>query len=311
MGDQMDLYQPMKKHLEHIAAELLQDQERLPLRATHGLPSPESVISIACDLRELLFPGYQNLRHPGSVGDSHEVVELLQSVQKRLEIEFARALRHRPGLRLHNQHGQAQQSPETNPGMLASTFLQDLPRLKGILMQDVAAAFEGDPAAKTYDEIVLCYPGLAAITVHRIAHSLHQLQIPYLPRMLSEWAHCETGIDIHPAAQIGPRFFIDHGTGVVIGETCEIGSGVTLYQGVTLGAWSFPRDEDGNLIRGQKRHPTLQDDVIVYSNASILGGTTVVGAGSQIGSGVTLSRTIPARTIVTIEAPTLKFREAG
>lgn len=301
----------MKQNLEHIAAELLQHQESLPLQAVHGLPSPESVISIACDLRELLFPGYQKLRHPSSVGDSHEVVELLQSIQQRLQLEFARALQHRPDLRLHNQHGHVQQPQESNPRLLASTFLNELPRLKSILMQDVAAAFDGDPAAKTYDEIVLCYPGLAAITVHRIAHALHQLQIPYLPRMLSEWAHCETGIDIHPAAQIGPRFFIDHGTGVVIGETCEIGSGVTLYQGVTLGAWSFPRDEDGNLIRGQKRHPTLQDDVIVYSNASILGGTTVVGTGSQIGSGVTLSRTVPARTIVTIESPTLKFREAA
>ena len=304
----MDLNQPMNKHLARIGAELLRYQECLPLKATVGLPSPESVINIACDLRELLFPGYQNLRHPGAVGDSHEIVDLLRSVQQRLEIEFARALRHRPDLRIH---GDQKPFPETSPSDLASMFLSGLPRLKSVLMQDVAAAFEGDPAAKTYDEIVLCYPGLAAITIHRIAHSLHQLQIPYLPRMLSEWAHCETGIDIHPAAQIGPRFFIDHGTGAVIGETCEIGAGVKLYQGVTLGAWSFPRDEDGNLIRGQKRHPTLQDDVVVYSNASILGGTTVVGAGSQIGSGVTLSRTIPDRTIVTIESPTLKFRAAG
>lgn len=298
----------MDKHLERIGAELLRHQECLPLQATVGLPSPESVINIACDLRELLFPGYQKLRHPRTVGDSHEIVDLLRSIQQRLEIEFARALRHRSDLRIHSNQ---RALPETSPSGLASLFLSGLPRVKSMLMQDVAAAFEGDPAAKTYDEIVLCYPGLAAITIHRIAHSLHQLQIPYLPRMLSEWAHCETGIDIHPAAQIGPRFFIDHGTGVVIGETCEIGAGVKLYQGVTLGAWSFPRDEDGNLIRGQKRHPTLQDDVVVYSNASILGGTTVVGAGSQIGSGVTLSRTIPARTIVTIESPTLKFRAAS
>ena len=301
----------MSKNIELIAAELFNCQQSMPSPASYGLPSPESVISIACDLRELLFPGYQSLRCVSSVDNDHEVVELLLSIQKRLEIETARALQHRPELRIHDQQAGTSQSLESDPRSLVSTFLQDLPRLKSILMQDVAAAFEGDPAAKTYDEIVLCYPGLAAVTVHRIAHALHQLKIPYLPRMLSEWAHCETGIDIHPAAEIGPRFFIDHGTGVVIGETCEIGSGVTLYQGVTLGAWSFPRDQDGNLIRGQKRHPTLQDDVVVYSNASILGGTTVVGAGSQIGSGVTLSRTIPARTIVTIEAPTLKFREAG
>lgn len=307
----MDLTQWVNRNLEQVASELIRHHDSLPLRATQGLPSPDSVIGIACDLRELLFPGYQNLRHPGSVGDSHELVQLLASLQHRLEIEFARALRHRPELKLHSEGDAAPVLNETNPELLATIFLQNLPELKATLMQDVAAAFDGDPAARTYDEIVLCYPGLAAITVHRIAHAMHQLQIPYLPRMLSEWAHGETGIDIHPAAEIGPRFFIDHGTGVVIGETCQIGAGVTLYQGVTLGAWSFPRDEDGQLIRGQKRHPTLEDDVVVYSNASILGGTTTVGAGSQIGSGVTLSRSIPARTIVTIEAPTLRFREAA
>lgn len=307
----MDLTHSMKQNLEDIASELLQHHDSLPLQVTQSLPSPQSVISIACDLRELLFPGFQNLRHPGSVDESHEIVDLLQSVSMRLEIEFARALQHRPELRIHDQHGNSHLPSDSCPKQLAATFLNGLPALKSVLMQDVGAAFDGDPAAKTYDEIVLCYPGLTAITIHRIAHAIHQLQIPYLPRMLSEWAHCETGIDIHPAATIGPRFFIDHGTGVVIGETCEIGAGVTLYQGVTLGAWSFPRDEDGNLIRGQKRHPTLEDNVVVYSNASILGGTTVVGAGSQIGSGVTLSRTIPSRTIVTIESPTLKFREAG
>lgn len=306
----MDLTHSMKQNLEQIAASLHQ-QGTLPLQVVKGLPSPQSVINIACDLQELLFPGYHNLRSPGSVDDCYEMVTLLQSVSKRLEIEFARALQHRTDLRIHDQHGDSYRPLDSCPKQLTAAFLNGLPSLKTTLMQDVRAAFEGDPAAKTYDEIILCYPGLAAITIHRIAHAIHQLQIPYLPRMLSEWAHCETGIDIHPAAKIGPRFFIDHGTGVVIGETCEIGSGVTLYQGVTLGAWSFPRDEDGNLIRDLKRHPTLEDDVIVYSNASILGGTTVVGAGSQIGSGVTLSRTVPARTIVTIESPTLKFREAG
>ena len=158
---------------------------------------------------------------------------------------------------------------------------------------------------------MLCYPGIEAIIMFRVAHELHRLAVPYLPRIITEWAHRQTGIDIHPAATIGPLFFIDHGTGVVIGETCQIGASVTLYQGVTLGAWSFPRDEDGNLIRDAKRHPTLEDGVAVYSNATILGGTTVIGAGSQIGSSVTLSRSIPPNTIVTIDKPSLRFRAAG
>jgi len=158
---------------------------------------------------------------------------------------------------------------------------------------------------------VLCYPGIEAITIYRLAHELLTLGVPYLPRIMTEWAHRETGIDIHPGAEIGSAFFIDHGTGVVIGETCRIGEGVTLYQGVTLGAWSFPRDEEGQLIRGARRHPTLEDRVTVYSNATILGGTTVVGAGSQIGSSVSLNRSVPPNTIVTIERPSLRFREAA
>lgn len=147
--------------------------------------------------------------------------------------------------------------------------------------------------------------------MYRVAHALHSLSVPYLPRIMTEWAHRKTGIDIHPGAVIGPRFFVDHGTGVVIGETSEIGAGVTLYQGVTLGAWSFPRDEEGNLVRGTKRHPTLEDNVTVYSNASILGGTTVIGKGSQIGSSVTISRSVPPNTIVTLDKPSLRYREAA
>ena len=180
-----------------------------------------------------------------------------------------------------------------------------------MLKVDIRAAFDRDPAAKTRDEIIICYPGIQAVLIYRLAHALLTLGVPYLPRILTEWAHRETGIDIHPGARIGPSFFIDHGTGVVIGETCVIGSSVTLYQGVTLGAWSFPRDDEGRLIRGKKRHPTLEDGVTVYSNATILGGTTVIGAGSQVGSSVTLSRSIPANTIVTIEEPSLQFRNAG
>jgi len=294
--------------LENVAAALIAAAGDVDSQ----LPSVDAVIAIASDLRELLFPGYRRSRRAAGSCRVYEQTSLLNRVSSRLRIEIGRAVAHvsQATLRIHNAEAPATK-PQSSPAILANRFLGMLPQLKQILDADVQAAFDGDPAARTNDEIILCYPGVEAVVMHRLAHALHKLQVPYLPRILAEWAHRETGIDIHPGATIGPRFFVDHGTGVVIGETCEIGAGVTLYQGVTLGAWSFPRDEQGNLIRGCKRHPTLEDRVTVYSSATILGGTTVIGAGSQIGSNVTLSRSIPANTIVTIDKPSLKFREAG
>jgi serine O-acetyltransferase len=277
-------------------------------------PCVSSLIAIAGDIRELLFSGYRAPAQPASTDARLRCSSLLRHVQSRLTVEVDKALSHtQPGnLRIHRQSSPTAGSSHSSTATdLVTRFLASLPQLRTVLSADVQAAFDGDPAAQTNDEIILCYPGIEAVWVHRVAHQLLQLGVPLLPRILAEWAHRETGIDIHPGATIGPSFFIDHGTGVVIGETCCIGSHVTLYQGVTLGAWSFPRDEDGNLIRGTKRHPTLEDNVTVYSNATILGGTTVIGSGSQIGSNVTLSRTIPPNTIVTIEPPSLRFREAG
>ena len=174
------------------------------------------------------------------------------------------------------------------------------------------AAFDGDPAAKSLDEIVFCYPGVAAVTVYRLAHELHRLGVPLIPRMMTEYAHGKTGIDIHPGATIGRRFFIDHGTGVVIGETTQIGDGVKLYQGVTLGALSFPRDEKtGQIVRDAKRHPTIEDDVVIYANATILGGETVIGHHSVIGSSAWITRSIAPYTTVTIENPSLRYREGN
>lgn len=277
-----------------------------------ALPSVDGVVSIARDVREVLFPGYGRSRRLHSKEEQIlACANLLQRIESRLRIEIGRALTHvrQAMLRIHS--AEPHTTENDCPTTLAGCFLQTLPELRQTLATDVEAAFDGDPAARTNDEIILCYPGLEAVTIYRLAHELHRLGVPYLPRILTEWAHRETGIDIHPGAKIGPRFFIDHGTGVVIGETCEIGAGVTLYQGVTLGARSFPRDESGNLIRGAKRHPTLEDGVTVYSNATILGGSTVVGTGSHIGSSVTLSRSVPPNTIVTVEKPSLRFREAG
>ncbi len=174
---------------------------------------------------------------------------------------------------------------EADAQLITIRMLDQLPELRKLLADDVQAAFDGDPAAKNLEEILFCYPGMAAVTVFRIAHELFQLKVPLIPRMMTEYAHAKTGIDIHPGATIGRRFFIDHGTGVVIGETTHIGEGVKIYQGVTLGALSFPRDEKtGEILRGIKRHPTIEDEVVIYANATILGGKTVIGHHSVVGS---------------------------
>lgn len=277
------------------------------------LPDMDQVIAIARDLKEVLFPGYHRNRNLRLDNVAVHIGSLLDAVHTRLTEQTARALRSDaiPTLRVVSDPVAGGTSVIARASRTARQFLQTLPRLRTLLASDVQAAFDGDPAARSMDEIIFCYPGIEAITMHRIAHELYRLQVPVIPRMLSEWSHRQTGIDIHPGATIGPAFFIDHGTGVVIGETCEIGSRVTLYQSVTLGAWSFPRDSDGNLIRGQKRHPTIEDNVVIYSNATVLGGTTIIGANSSIGAGVSLSRSVPQNTIVTVERPELRFREAS
>jgi serine O-acetyltransferase len=170
--------------------------------------------------------------------------------------------------------------------------------VRKLLQTDVQAAYEGDPAARSYDEIILAYPGIEAIAIQRLAHVLYSEGVPLIPRMMTEWAHAKTGIDIHPGAQIGSHFFIDHGTGVVIGETCVIGSHVKLYHGVTLGARSFAKDEQGNLVKGIKRHPDVEDYVTIYPNAIILGGDTVIGARSTIGANVFLMKGVPPDTLL-------------
>ena len=174
-----------------------------------------------------------------------------------------------------------------------------LPEIRSLLKGDVQAAYEGDPAAKSFEEVVISYPYIVAIATHRVAHELYKMEVPLIPRIMSEWAHSRTGIDIHPGANIGRNFFIDHGTGVVVGETAVIGDNVKLYQGVTLGAVSFPRDERGRIIRDRKRHPTLEDDVTVYAEATILGDVTI-GKGAVVGGNVWIRESIPAGAIVTV-----------
>ncbi len=268
------------------------------------LPSYREVVEIMADLREILYPGYgrrQNL-HMGNV--AYHVGDLIDSLHDRLTQQIARAFR-------HNCLAQDLEADiEARAQEIAIQFLGTIPELRRLLSEDAQAAYDGDPAAKSLDEIVFCYPGVAAISVYRLAHVLFELGVPFIPRMMTEYSHGKTGIDIHPGARIGNRFFIDHGTGVVIGETTEIGTGVKIYQGVTLGALSFPRDEStGEVLRGTKRHPTIEDEVVIYANATILGGQTTIGHHSVIGSSAWLTRSVAPHTTVTIENPRLRYRE--
>ncbi|QDS93022.1 Serine acetyltransferase [Roseimaritima multifibrata] len=275
------------------------------------LPSYEAVIEILSDLKDILYPGYRRKvgLHSGNI--QYHVGGLIDQLHDSLTTQIARALRHDD--RVRNSHNDCESDIdfEAKGQAMAIELLRRIPELRKVLSTDVQAAFDGDPACHTTDEIVFCYPGFEAITVFRIAHELLQLGVPFIPRMMTEWAHKTTGIDIHPGATVGNHFFIDHGTGVVIGETCEIGAHVKLYQGVTLGALSFPTDADGQLIRGTKRHPTIEDRVVVYANATILGGRTVVGHDSVIGSSVWITKTVSPYTTVTLEKPQLRVRGAA
>ena len=277
------------------------------------LPHNDAVIEITHDLMEVIYPGYQRRQklHAGNV--AYHVGDLLEGLSNALTQQVARALRHKQALANSDdpQSADANDAFEELAKQKTIALLASLPRLRELLATDVQAAYDGDPAAQGLDEIILCYPGLRAITVHRLAHELYALDVPFIPRMMAEWSHNRTGIDIHPGATIGPSFFIDHGTGVVIGETTEIAAHVKLYQGVTLGALSFPKDDSGQLVRGQKRHPTIEEGVVIYANATVLGGETVIGARSVIGASVSLIQSVPPNTVVTIEKPQLKFREAS
>ena len=274
------------------------------------LPSQEGVAEILTLIRDILYPGYS--RKTGLHADNirYHVGSVVDQLHDALTLQIARALQH--DARVRGDVGDCEDEIDFQRvgGQMAIDLLRMIPELRITLATDVKAAYEGDPAVHTTDEIVFCYPGFAAITVYRIAHAMVNLGVPFIPRMMTELAHAETGIDIHPGATIGDYFFIDHGTGVVIGETCHIGRHVKLYQGVTLGALSFPTDANGELIRGQKRHPTIEDHVVVYANATILGGRTTVGHHSVIGSSVWITQTVSPQTTVVLEKPQLRVRGA-
>ncbi len=238
-----------------------------------NLPSKRAIATLCEDLLHLLFPGFFSEEAVTSKELELMTNELVASIRERLNVEVRRSMR------LNGE--QANRDAEVSG--IVCRFLLGLAEVRALLQTDVEAAFAGDPAARSYEEIILAYPGLEAISIQRTAHVLYQENVPVIPRMMTEWAHSRTGIDMHPGAEIGTHFFIDHGTGVVIGETATLGHHVKLYQGVGLVARSLAA---GQALRGKKRHPTLEDHVTVYANATIVGGDTVIGANSTIGANV-------------------------
>ena len=324
-------------HLKHLTAQLIKSYDAQPTRPDQGeaLPSMEAIISVMEDVRRLIFPGFyadeylNNASRVYRVG--HWLAQLHQSLSRLLSLALAhersRAERRayendrEPSQNAHqstepNQESRAQKRQEMITSLLSASdlcaeadvlstrLLEHLPRLRSQLILDAQAALAGDPAASNIEEVILTYPGFEAITTHRFAHLLYNEAVPYLPRALSEYAHARTGIDIHPGAQIGSSFFIDHGTGVVIGETTEIGDRVKIYQGVTLGALSVKRS-----LSGHKRHPTIEDDVIIYAGSTVLGGATTIGEGSVIGGNVWIVSSIPPQSTVIGTPPSFEMHE--
>jgi serine O-acetyltransferase len=282
---------PLMKHLDRVL-----------------LPSRDVIIQCISDLRELIFPGFFGKQGLTSGNIAYRVDELVNELAATLYDQVRCCLRYR-----RNIPGSAAVSDECNEcdedaTRIVHEFLTGIPALREILATDVQAAFDADPAAQSTDETIFCYPGLFAIFVQRMAHEFYMLQVPLLPRIMTEYAHSLTGIDIHPGAQMGTSFFIDHGTGVVIGETTVIGHNVKIYQGVTLGAVA---PQFGQQLRGTKRHPTIEDDVIIYAGATILGGETVIGKGALIGGNVFITTSVPPMNRVTAEPPKLMYRERG
>jgi serine O-acetyltransferase len=269
----------------------------------YPIPSRDEVIRILEDVKEVLYPGYFGRWTVDRINYKYCLGTVINEIYEGLSTQIAKSLRHD----CTGAHEVCDRCLRRGREAAVS-FLRRLPKIRALLHGDAHAALESDPAAGRIEEVIFSYPGLGAITIYRIAHELYHLGIPILPRIMTEHAHSVTGIDIHPGAHIGRRFFIDHGTGVVIGETCIIGDNVKIYQGVTLGALSLPRDETGMLLKGTKRHPTVENGVTIYAGATILGGDTVLGEGAVVGGNVWLTGSIPAGTKVVIESPRLQYR---
>jgi serine O-acetyltransferase len=260
------------------------------LEAAAMLPSREIVESACAELLSLMFPGFRGEPLVQSSDLPDVTRSRIKTVHMRMKPEIAKCV------------GSTDAADE-----ILSWFMSQLANVREVLWTDIDAAYEGDPAARSYEEIIVAYPGIEAVAIQRMAHLLYEREVPLIPRLMTEWAHSRTSIDIHPGAKIGSHFFIDHGTGVVIGETSEIGANVKLYHAVTLGARSFEKDEHGNIVKGGKRHPTVEDGVTIYPGSTILGGDTVIGARSTIGGNVFLVNSVPPDSLVFYEEKQLRI----
>ncbi len=293
----------MERRIEALLESYQEDQGTNFIDET-DLPINEAIDELIGKLLEILFPGYTGRRSVTKHNVRYVIGDLLCDAYNQLHNQILRSYRHMCRL-----NSCSDSICEKNADIACDNLFDNLASIRKQLKTDVLAAYEGDPAASGHEEIVISYPGLTAIAIHRIAHNLFQSGVPLIPRMMNEIAHSKTGIDIHPGAQIGDSFFIDHGTGVVIGETTIIGKNVRLYQGVTLGSANFPMDSEGHIIRGMKRHPTIEDNVTIYAEATIL-GDVVIGAGSVIGGNVWVMENVPPSTRVSSGKPEIKFRPA-
>jgi len=294
-----------RNRLPEIAEKIIDscnDQECYTHVDYEPIPSRECVIEIIDRLREILFPGYFTRGRLDPVNLRYSMGQSAATLFDMLSEQISLSIRHDCF-----RYNQLCTDCEEQGHIVALKLLEDIPGIRKILATDVQASYEGDPAAKSFDEIIFSYPGIFAMAVYRVAHQLFNSGVPLLPRIMTEYAHSVTGIDIHPGAEIGESFVIDHGTGVVIGETTHIGESVRIYQSVTLGALSIPKNS-GDKFRGKKRHPTIEDDVIIYSGATILGGDTVIGTRSVIGGNVWLTQSIPPDTTVSLESPRLSYK---
>ena len=289
----------LEQQIEGVVDAILEDyrnQRQIDKMDILRLPDKDVVIDIIQKLRRIVFPGFSRDKNYRIYNARHNLSMLIEDVMFHLSRQIA--------LVLQSEGGEKQASEERGR-QLCLDFLRTIPRVRAVVQTDLQAAYDGDPAATSCDEIIFSYPGLFAITVYRLAHELHLLGVPMLPRMMTEYAHSVTGIDIHPGATVGVYFFIDHGTGIVIGETTVIGKHVKLYQGVTLGALTT---RGGQSLRGLRRHPTIEDNVTIYAGASILGGETVIGRDSVIGSNAFITHSIAPNTTVSIKNQELQFK---
>ncbi len=273
------------------------------LNENHDLPNREAIIQIIESLLKIVYPGYIRDQTYKNYHPENHIATLIEDVIYRLNQQILKVGKYRESFRNLTEEEQVRAAYD-----VTLAFMNRIPSVRAYLETDLKASFDGDPAAENYDEIILGYPGLYAITVNRLAHELYLLEVPLIPRIMTEHAHSLTGIDIHPGATIGKYFFIDHGTGIVIGETSFIGNNVKIYHGVTLGAMST---RGGQSLRGRRRHPTIEDDVTIYSGASILGGDTVIGRGSVIGGNCFITKSVPPESRVSIRQQELQINDGS